>query len=824
MSDIKWTRVTKSQRCPLCNSIQWCSFGRHPKTEQLVVTCPKTDAPPPGWTLLGRVQDQPGGVYIEGDNPDRGRRPPSWQERHERFQGELSRERDLLYELAEQLRIPSESLTKIGVGWSKREKCWTFPERDAAGNICGIERRYRTGKKMCMKGSRRGIYVPDNFLTLPDPVLLVEGPTDTAACIAIGCAVIGRPNDRAGVELIARRCADRAQHTIVMGEFDPNPERMRWPGLEAAKAVAARLAIHWNERVRYCLPPDGAKDIRAWIGDRLETDEPDAIRAKLLAHLEDQSKWSDPQDAGSVEGLTRDLVSNVVEVPIDGKMKVVPVQLGSIVHQIHKIAEQWPRKIQGEPFIADTEAPPVGRLPEADSWFPLRKAEDLFGWLHGIADVHWADARANAIDPVTGDGRTPATKGELFAAVRQHPRRGYTYDHIELLPHYPELDRVYYLPCELPEPTGKALDEFIDRLNPESERDRDLLLVLLMTLAWGGPPGKRPAFVLKSDHGRGVGKTRTAHLIADVFGGAITVQEHEDWQQVLSRLLDNESLKKRTVLIDNIRGALSRSGLESAVTAPVIDGRKMYVGQAQRPNYLTWIITANTPALSADLTDRSMVVRIGPRKSGSTFETWADTFMREKRAQLIADILELLQQPSLCEIPESEHDRWGPWIHGVLEKLETGRAVLGYARENRDSVNQDLEDANNVLAVIHDILRVWGLTPEQHAARIPKKLLHRELLNAQYISQQKTLKGASMWIDSLRGLPPLRALQDDTRNGSVRCWLWMPPDYNGSEDAGWHSMIHELDLNSWYAKAAPNAGYGRPPGPPMDGGGSHIPI
>ena len=59
--------------------------------------------------------------------------------------------------LAGQLGVSRESLCRLGIGWIITESCWTFPERDADGRIIGIVRRFLGGKKLCMKGSKRGL-------------------------------------------------------------------------------------------------------------------------------------------------------------------------------------------------------------------------------------------------------------------------------------------------------------------------------------------------------------------------------------------------------------------------------------------------------------------------------------------------------------------------------------------------------------------------------------------------------------------------------------------------------------------------------------------
>ena len=56
----------------------------------------------------------------------------------------------------------SDPLMKLGVGFDSKDGCWVFPERDTVGTIIGLSRRYSTGKKYMVKGSKRGFYYAVN--------------------------------------------------------------------------------------------------------------------------------------------------------------------------------------------------------------------------------------------------------------------------------------------------------------------------------------------------------------------------------------------------------------------------------------------------------------------------------------------------------------------------------------------------------------------------------------------------------------------------------------------------------------------------------------
>ena len=51
---------------------------------------------------------------------------------------------------------------------------------------------------------------------------------------------------------------------LVVGERDQK-EGGQWPGRDGAKSVAAHLGAEWDESVQWTLPPEGIKDVRAWL-------------------------------------------------------------------------------------------------------------------------------------------------------------------------------------------------------------------------------------------------------------------------------------------------------------------------------------------------------------------------------------------------------------------------------------------------------------------------------------------------------------------------------------------------------------------------------
>src|SRR5262245_50787104 len=166
--------------------------------------------------------------------------------------------------LARQLGVTVESLKALGVGWSDADGAWTFPEYDGQGNVIGILRRYKNGRKKVLGGGHRGLYLPQDWQDGDGPIYCPEGPSDIAALLSAGMRAVGRPACTGGVRHLCELFSGTDFEILVVGENDKK-EDGRWPGRDGARAVAAALARDLGDRVRWTMPPRGYKDIREWL-------------------------------------------------------------------------------------------------------------------------------------------------------------------------------------------------------------------------------------------------------------------------------------------------------------------------------------------------------------------------------------------------------------------------------------------------------------------------------------------------------------------------------------------------------------------------------
>jgi hypothetical protein len=165
--------------------------------------------------------------------------------------------------------LPEHVLEALAIGFDPDDyhgPCWTFPEVDYQGQVIGISRRYRDDSKRQMPGGNRGLTLPNGWHDHKESVFIAEGPSDTLALTAMALAGFGRPSNMGGVDHLIELLSDIPidRQVIVLGEYDQKPNG-DWPGRHGAVKVAGELAAALTRSVHWALPPDGAKDVRAWV-------------------------------------------------------------------------------------------------------------------------------------------------------------------------------------------------------------------------------------------------------------------------------------------------------------------------------------------------------------------------------------------------------------------------------------------------------------------------------------------------------------------------------------------------------------------------------
>lgn len=291
-----WVRIGKGMPppfnlCPICQHDHWCMF----QIDESAVICGRTDM---GYDkdlgdagfLFRLKRDQPGGRFNlppmdwleqrraakEAEQP--GRNPAELAALSKEYEEALPL--DALNMLARTLGVSGASLMLLGAGWAK--KAFSFPMRRPDMTIVGIRLRTNEGKKYAVRGSRNRLFIPVARVGIEGPLVVCEGPTDTAAMMGLGYDAVGRPSCRGCHEDILQLAnptkgkAAKPRDVVILADDDG-------PGLSGAESLADYLIDHRVKSVKI-VTPQGRKDAREWVNDGADRAAVDRAIANAWFH------------------------------------------------------------------------------------------------------------------------------------------------------------------------------------------------------------------------------------------------------------------------------------------------------------------------------------------------------------------------------------------------------------------------------------------------------------------------------------------------------------------------------------------------------------
>lgn len=314
--DDGWRNVGKQDRCPVCKKDHGCTIGK------LVVKCRRVESnrqcpdgcwlhPIPSMIISSpviippRKKSVPDAVLAEKFTPIA---------LHAHHAG-----KSRLPQLAAQLWVATSALEALCVGWAEIDSrwAWTFPERNAKGEITGISLRLETplqnGKgKLCAKGSRRALVYTPGWWLGDGIVALVEGASDVAAAYTLGVSAIGRPSNIGGIAMLAailKRHAPK-RRIVVIGENDrkselhlqqltpPHDPKCRacprcHPGRYGAEQTARKLQERLHRHISVIYPPLPYKDLRSFLNAQ-NLDLADTVACRLAGESLRQGGFPQP--------------------------------------------------------------------------------------------------------------------------------------------------------------------------------------------------------------------------------------------------------------------------------------------------------------------------------------------------------------------------------------------------------------------------------------------------------------------------------------------------------------------------------------------------
>lgn len=263
-----WINVTPSNPCPVCSrptpehTSRWCRVHRNKE----IAICPFVESKKfiedAGWVhrLTGDTNESRNTI------PYPIRQPLPRIVHWDRIVASYCEavQPDRLATLASNLGVSDLALDRLSIG-SKEAGEWTFPMYDNNRRVIGIRIRAEDGSKYAVTGSRNGLFIPRG-ISKGDPLIICEGPTDTAAMLDLGYDVIGRASCLSGNELIPPLCKDR--QVVILADSDDAGR------LGAKKLAESIIAVTKSLRVitaGYC------KDAREWLRSGATRREVDSV-------------------------------------------------------------------------------------------------------------------------------------------------------------------------------------------------------------------------------------------------------------------------------------------------------------------------------------------------------------------------------------------------------------------------------------------------------------------------------------------------------------------------------------------------------------------
>jgi putative DNA primase/helicase len=334
------TRFTKTSPCPVCQTgTKGCSAladGLH--------WCRGEPADPGRWKCVKRGEPFCSYRAVDDDRNLRNghTRPPvppttkpaaDLRAAAERYARYLTPDRRAELAASLGLQVAAlDALPLLGFNPAANGACFTFPEVDSAGTVVGLNRRYPDGSKRMLAGGRRGLTIPSHWQEKSGPVFVPEGPSDVLGLTAAGLAAVGRPSNTGGVVMLAGLLADldAGRDIIILGENDRKPDG-RWPGRAGAESVARALAAKLGRPIKVALPPDGSKDVRAFLTDPVRGETPWPTRGRALAaHLTTAAVPVDPP------GTDQPADRQVFPPPVEGEEWNDPHRLARLFIDRHR--------------------------------------------------------------------------------------------------------------------------------------------------------------------------------------------------------------------------------------------------------------------------------------------------------------------------------------------------------------------------------------------------------------------------------------------------------------------------------------------------------
>ena len=627
--------------------------------------------------------------------------------------------------------------------------CLLIPVRDKGGQVVGAQyrpddRKPGGAKYLWLSSKKKGLSsgAPCHFALPPagEPckpkiVRLTEGPLKADIATSLSkvrtLAIAGTGGWKAGVEAIKSLSPE-----FVWLSFDA--DSIRNPGVARAVVDTYDALLAEGMLVR----------IETWDEEHKGIDDALAAGAVIkVLDIEETKKRVDLLRQVKKQKPSGNLCNfKLVPSTSDNPNKAwdkAPRLAPEIAESLIELTDGWPKSCGGQLFVK-TEANEIRRFTDS---------HQLFGWI----------AMTTPVDFASGNGCI--TKKEFWSQLPFHVEN---YMDVEEWPHFPPRPGNYYAK-EIEPGDGSKLEAFLDFFAPATEHDRELIIAFIATTFWGGSPGRRVCFGVDSLSGTGGGKSELVKRVAKLTGGAYELDAKKIEEDAVRKQLMNGD-RHRVALLDNVKeSVLSSSIIESLVTSDTIGGHRLHVGYGSRPNMITWAITMNGIALSRDLAQRTVVIKLMEPERSGTWDDDVDRFIESHREEIIADVAAFFQRPQKTL---TRFTRWASWERAILSRLDKPEALQVLIEARATSADEDKSTAEAIREYFGEQLRDMGYGDEEVPIHMPAEVVRSWLVES--TGKEHTKRSANAYVKQLIDGGSIRNIKPNPSRTMGRGWLWNP--------------------------------------------------
>jgi hypothetical protein len=359
----------------------------------------------------------------------------------------------------------------------------------------------------------------------------------------------------------------------------------------------------------------------------------------------------------------------------------------------------------------------------------ITNADELFAWISDVTghNVEWSRSEGMA------------SRAEVYASLWANADR---YEQVSGVPGWPARADVFYAHGDLPA-VDSALPYFnklVSFFAPATEADHLLIRVMFASPLYFEPKIDRPMWVIDSEHGQGVGKTKLAEMLAYLYGcpgdpssceplwvDSEQLQVEANFERVMRRVLSGQARQKRVMLLDNVEGYLKCQQLASMVTQGSMSGLAPYArGEETRPNDLTFVMTSNNATMNRDLISRSMFIHlVHPGFDVADWGRKVTAHIDAHRLKIIAEIRAVLERGATYEFTPCS--RFREWERKVLAPmvgtLDNYSIVFKQNEERKASGDGERERADTIRDYFRFQIDAAGFDPEKYPIWLSSEVL-----------------------------------------------------------------------------------------------------